>query len=778
MFDKLRAWATPLATASLLGAVALAGPAQAVPVSLVATATSTTTALPGTTTALDGLSVSGGAPDAALAVTVSTDVGTLTVTETDDVELAYGFAWADAAEISFSGFLEDVNAALASVQLTQTAADGTDATVSLTARYDESSKVYAAPNKHFYEFVPAVGISWTDARAAARQRSYLGQQGYIASVPDAEINELIRTKLEGAQNVWIGAMSDDAPTESPARVWRWADGPLSSTVISTCTNWEGVCDFTPASGNFASWAPNEPNNAGAYTPISQGEIDAHDPMCVAAREQMGEVGFPAALLPYDYSAHAYDPDSWYHHDQAWEAAYSAYQHPAFWEDGHPRYPFEYYFEHNLRCVSPPAEEPQTHEWVAVTNWGGPNGQWNDWTPDQTDIAGYVVEYGDRASGATQFAGLAQASSVVRIGLPPTETPSPSVTPSPTRTATPTPTATVTPTVKPSPPVTPTPTAKPTPTVKPTPTPTVKPTPKPTPTAKPTPTVKPTPTPTVKPTPKPSPTAKPTPTAEPTPTPTPKPTLAAPSNLVVKPGDRVLKVSFDAPASTGGQTVRGHQLSVDGGKTWKTARAGRTNTVKGVLNGRTYTVRVRTVTTTGAGPAARAKATTKQWFRDPLTRKQRAKQTAVPSKPELVRGKARTTKAKAKSRTGAPAMRSKWLRGRQLQAGQAVTFTGDDMFEFNSAELTPAGRRAVRKAAASFTYTKSVTCEGYADFGGSISNEERLASGRAVNVCRALKSAGAPVTYTTKSYGPWRPAVVGGTRADRAANRRVVVLVKR
>lgn len=85
---------------------------------------------------------------------------------------------------------------------------------------------------------------------------------------------------------------------------------------------------------------------------------------------------------------------------------------------------------------------------------------------------------------------------------------------------------------------------------------------------------------------------------------------------------------------------------------------------------------------------------------------------------------------------------------------------------------------MRKAAQSFTYAKAVTCEGYADFGGSVDNEVTLARQPATNVCKALKAAGAPVKVTAKAYGPWQPAVIGGARTDRTDNRRVVVLVAR
>ena len=108
----------------------------------------------------------------------------------------------------------------------------------------------------------------------------------------------------------------------------------------------------------------------------------------------------------------------------------------------------------------------------------------------------------------------------------------------------------------------------------------------------------------------------------------------------------------------------------------------------------------------------------------------------------------------------------------------MTFTGGGIFGFDSAKLTAKGRAQVRKAASSFTYTSTVVCEGYADFGGSVRREASLSNGRAKAVCKALKAAGAHVTFSVKAYGPGHPVVVGGNSSKRAENRRVVVLVKR
>lgn len=60
------------------------------------------------------------------------------------------------------------------------------------------------------------------------------------------------------------------------------------------------------------------------------------------------------------------------------------------------------------------------ETAAVTNWNGAAGEWNDLSPTQTgSIAGYMVEYGDQASGSSSpFTGTASASSNISVVGPP------------------------------------------------------------------------------------------------------------------------------------------------------------------------------------------------------------------------------------------------------------------------------------------------------------------------------------------------------------------------
>lgn len=105
--------------------------------------------------------------------------------------------------------------------------------------------------------MPAFGLDWDSARTEARSRSFLGQQGYLATIPSAEINELVSSRLDGAQNVWFGACADN---DYPYRYWRWADGPLAGQELITCTNWTYGCDSITDPSIYNSWAANEPNN--------------------------------------------------------------------------------------------------------------------------------------------------------------------------------------------------------------------------------------------------------------------------------------------------------------------------------------------------------------------------------------------------------------------------------------------------------------------------------------------------------------------------------------
>lgn len=107
---------------------------------------------------------------------------------------------------------------------------------------------YLPSNGHYYQYVPNLGISWTNAKTAAEASVYYGLQGYLATITSADEAQLSGEQAAGAG--WIGG-SD----EQVEGVWRWMTGPETGTIF-----WNGgVNGSTP---NYAFWNNGEPNNLG------------------------------------------------------------------------------------------------------------------------------------------------------------------------------------------------------------------------------------------------------------------------------------------------------------------------------------------------------------------------------------------------------------------------------------------------------------------------------------------------------------------------------------
>jgi len=107
---------------------------------------------------------------------------------------------------------------------------------------------YLPKTGHFYEYVPNLGITWTNAKTAAEARTYYGLQGYLATITSAEEAQLSGEQAKGAG--WIGG--SDSQNEG---IWKWVTGPEAGTVF-----WNG--GITGSSPNFAFWNNSEPNNQG------------------------------------------------------------------------------------------------------------------------------------------------------------------------------------------------------------------------------------------------------------------------------------------------------------------------------------------------------------------------------------------------------------------------------------------------------------------------------------------------------------------------------------
>ncbi|PRX53155.1 HYR domain-containing protein [Flagellimonas meridianipacifica] len=110
---------------------------------------------------------------------------------------------------------------------------------------------YLPPTGHYYEFVPDIGITWTDARDAAALRTYFGLQGYLATLTSQAEADFSGSQAQGVG--WIGA--SDAATEGD---WQWVTGPEAGT-----TFWTGTAGGTTTPPfNFAFWNSGEPNQSG------------------------------------------------------------------------------------------------------------------------------------------------------------------------------------------------------------------------------------------------------------------------------------------------------------------------------------------------------------------------------------------------------------------------------------------------------------------------------------------------------------------------------------
>lgn len=282
--------------------------------------------------------------------------------------------------------------------------------------------------------------------------------------------------------------------------------------------------------------------------------------------------------------------------------------------------------------------------------------------------------------------------------------------------------------------------------------------------------------------------------------TPNTVPSAPHNLTATAGTNSVTLRFRAPADNGGDPITAYQYSVDGGTTWKTLTTSTSGSVltaviSNLANGHTYRFEVRAVNAIGSGAASttvsgtpkapstsgghkkhhKKHRTNDRWFVDPLSKTQRRHLAHVPAHPDSVHGAARVTKADYRTHDGSLAVPLSTVRGHQLAHGQSVQVTR--LFAFNSADLTRAGRTRLRTLAQALRNVRTITCAGYTDYAGDRAHEIRLGRARARSVCAYLRAIDKHTLNThAASYGPADPVVIGGTVAQRAANRRVDVTV--
>ena len=117
-----------------------------------------------------------------------------------------------------------------------------------------ANPVQSNENGHYYEFVPAYGISYDAAKAAAAASSYLGVQGHLATVTTPTEDTFLHNNFsqqilgvwilinDGAPQAWLGGFSPgphpNPSSPDPASGWQWITGET----------W-----------NYTGWGNGEPN---------------------------------------------------------------------------------------------------------------------------------------------------------------------------------------------------------------------------------------------------------------------------------------------------------------------------------------------------------------------------------------------------------------------------------------------------------------------------------------------------------------------------------------
>lgn len=140
----------------------------------------------------------------------------------------------------------DLIAATKDVVFESTSDNPVNKTFSLTI--DDAN--YLPSTDHYYQFVPQLGITWSDARLAAENRTYFGLKGYLATITTPEEAQLSGEQASGAG--WLGGT--DQETEG---VWKWVTGPEAGTIF-----WNGLSNGSAPNNAYANWNIGEPNQSG------------------------------------------------------------------------------------------------------------------------------------------------------------------------------------------------------------------------------------------------------------------------------------------------------------------------------------------------------------------------------------------------------------------------------------------------------------------------------------------------------------------------------------
>jgi MYXO-CTERM domain-containing protein len=152
-------------------------------------------------------------------------------------------------------------AALRSVTYADTAAVPNTSPRSIT--FGLGTAVAYSATGHFYQFVPG-SMTWTAAQTAAAGQTYLGLQGYLATITSAGENAFLLQKASG--NGWMGASTNGV--NGFPRTWYWATGPEAGESFFNNTG-PGAGTTNGMALPYANWSTGEPNDSGNVETVGE-----------------------------------------------------------------------------------------------------------------------------------------------------------------------------------------------------------------------------------------------------------------------------------------------------------------------------------------------------------------------------------------------------------------------------------------------------------------------------------------------------------------------------
>jgi hypothetical protein len=176
---------------------------------------------------------------------------TFNLTTTTGLTAASGFTLlGNKTRLVVTGNQTNINNALSSLKVNTGSVRG-NVQISVAATVNPTGFFYNGTNGHFYRPISS-GTTYTNARAAALNTTFKGQQGYLVTITSADEDQFIFNNVPQS-NIWF-ALTDEVIEGR----WVIDAGPERGTVIKT-SNGQFTGNIV---GQYNNWASGEPNNWG------------------------------------------------------------------------------------------------------------------------------------------------------------------------------------------------------------------------------------------------------------------------------------------------------------------------------------------------------------------------------------------------------------------------------------------------------------------------------------------------------------------------------------